>query len=319
VWSLVISSVLSRAINIALSWWYIKWLPHWGISKQAIRELVDFGGNFTLYNIIDFIGKSLDKLLIGKFMGAHDVGIYNRAYAVMLAPFTQIVWVGTSVLLPALSTIQEDKARVGNIIIRATSLITFIALPALFGLMVVADSFVRVLFGPQWLAAIPILQIFCLLGLSEILRNIIGTVIESQGTTSRLVRLGIIQSVMNIGGITAGIFLGSLEMVAFGVVLANYLVLFFYVRVLREIVGLAYTLLIKTVGGSLVCAIAMGLLVFLIKNSVLTQFSDLLQLMFSILIGLVIYSALAITIKPRGWFEFKSLATSGVSMWKVAQ
>ena len=316
VWSLVVSSLLGKVLNVTLSWWYIKWLPHFRFDKQALHELLSFGGNFTFFNIIEYIGKSMDRLLIGKFMGAHDVGVYNRAYAVMLAPFTQIVWTGASVLLPALASIQEDKARVGQIFLRAISLITFIALPALLGLIILAEPFVNVLFGPKWMAATPILQIFCLLGLSEIIRNMINLIIESQGATSRLVWLGSIQSVTNIIVIMMGISTKQLAMVALGVVVANYIVLFFYIRYLEEIVKLKFAEIVKAIRGGIGCALGMALIVFINMKTILINFGDLQKITISVLLGILIYGLLSIIFKPKGWLELKMLSSSGLSIYK---
>lgn len=307
VWSLVVSAVLSRAINIGISWWYIKWLPRWGFSQIALRELFGFSGNFTLYGVIDYLGKSLDRLLIGRFMGAHDVGIYNRAYAIMMAPFTQIVWVVASVLFPALSSIQEDKERVGRIFLRSISLVTFISMPALLGLIVVADPFVRVLFGAQWLEAIPILQIFCLLGLAEIIKNMIGAVIESQGDSAGLVRYSTAQSVLNMVAISLGVVTGSLPAIALSVVLANYIVLGMYLNGLRKLVGLHYRQVVNAIGGAMICALLMAMAVYLFNQALPDSTVDITRLSLCVVLGVTVYGLLALTVRPSGWLELKTM------------
>ena len=62
---------------------------------------------------------------------------------------------------PILTSIQEDRDRLVSLYQKLIAITMLASLPALVGFAAVADSFVRVFLGDEWLPAVPIIQILC--------------------------------------------------------------------------------------------------------------------------------------------------------------
>ena len=71
-----------------------------------------FGGGVTGFAFLNYWARQADDLLIGRFMGEAALGLYSRAYALMLLPLTQLVPVASRVMFPVLSSSQDDHAAV---------------------------------------------------------------------------------------------------------------------------------------------------------------------------------------------------------------
>ena len=57
-----------------------------------LAGLLSFGGWVLANNILNFLARNSDNLLIGAWLGAAAVGVYGLAYQFMLAPLMAITW-----------------------------------------------------------------------------------------------------------------------------------------------------------------------------------------------------------------------------------
>ena len=52
--------------------------------------MLRFGLNLTGFSFVNFFARNTDNLLIGKLFGAKPLGLYSKAYGLLLLPLTQI-------------------------------------------------------------------------------------------------------------------------------------------------------------------------------------------------------------------------------------
>ena len=114
-----------------------------------------FSGHLTGFNVLAYWARNADNLLLGRFAGTTELGLYNRAYMLMLLPLTQVGGVLGRVLLPLFSNMQDDHARLRQAMIRVAGTTSLLVFPVLLGLAAIAHNFVLVAFGPAWRGAIP--------------------------------------------------------------------------------------------------------------------------------------------------------------------
>lgn len=112
VWTLVAHSLLLALLTSALTWRVAAWRPRLSFSMAGMRSVLRFSANLFGFNMVNYWARNADNLLIGKFLGSTGLGIYNRAYALMLLPSRQLATVLGRVMFPALASIQEDHTRV---------------------------------------------------------------------------------------------------------------------------------------------------------------------------------------------------------------
>lgn len=257
VWSLVAQSLTYTAVFSSLTWRLSPWRPSRLFDAGAVRELLGFGGSLIAFNALNFSNRNLDNLLVGRFFGSTQLGVYARAYDLMLLPGSQVTSVLSRVMFPAMSEIQHDLAKVKRVYLRATGVIALFAFPMMTGLMAVAEPFVLVVFGEKWRAAVPIVRIFCLVGLVDSITATRTWIFNSQGRTDVQLKWGVYDFLIT----TAFFFLGlpwGVKGVAWGYVASVYLQLYPRWAVAGRLIGLGFGELSSNFARTFVCAAVMG-------------------------------------------------------------
>ena len=109
-WSLVIMQIGVAASQMTLVMIMSHWSPRAPGRPFFPRELVRFGGNITAFNFLNYFVRNGDNLLIGAVYGSAQLGIYTRAYSLLLQPLTQIMAPLAKVVVPTLSKVGADDA-----------------------------------------------------------------------------------------------------------------------------------------------------------------------------------------------------------------
>ncbi|MCJ2541341.1 lipopolysaccharide biosynthesis protein [Synechococcus bigranulatus str. 'Rupite'] len=183
VWSLVGRIVITSLLGTALLWYISSWRPTWKFRWVDVREMSGFSNDVLGGNLLGYVGRNADNLLIGRFLGAIELGFYSMAYNLMTAPLDRIAQVLAGVLFPALSRQQENLSKVKQSWFRASQLVVAVVIPLVVGLILLAPELVQVFYGEKWLPAVPILQILAVRALVVSLKALDGTVLMAIGQT----------------------------------------------------------------------------------------------------------------------------------------
>ena len=141
-------------------------------------------------------------------LGAAPLGLYSRAYNLLMLPVRQLSAPAGSVAIPAFSRIQNQPERFARFYLRTVSLIMWIAAP-LFGLLFVAATPVIVLLlGNQWRGAAPVFQILVISALGQLFLESIIWLFVSQGHSERLLKVVLCISPFLIGSFVVGLPFG---------------------------------------------------------------------------------------------------------------
>lgn len=205
VWTIVGAAVWTTAGQSFVPLLAGPWKPGWSASFSKLRPLLSIGLGLLGFSVLNYWARNFDNLIIGRKLGETELGIYSRGYSLMLLPIGQIGATLGGTLLPALSRMHEDKERSARVFLRILRLMAFAAFPTMLGLCVVADPFVRALYGAKWVALIPVLRVLAIVGALQALTNPTGWLYIAQGRTDRLFRWG----VMSIPSIVAALYIGS--------------------------------------------------------------------------------------------------------------
>src|SRR5690625_2704445 len=122
-WSLVIAHlsqsfvqtlmlVLSERHNMRLQ---LQW--------DSAKELLFFGGGFTVARISNQVALQADNLVVGRWLGANALGLYSRAYQLMVMPTNLFGQVIDKVLFPAMAQIQSEKDKLTSSFRLGTSIV----------------------------------------------------------------------------------------------------------------------------------------------------------------------------------------------------
>lgn len=292
VWSLVAQNLLSSLTVTALNWSMAGLRPQVVFRLEALREMWGYTVNLFGFTFVNYWARNADSLLIGRIFGAVTLGIYSRAYALMLLPITQIISVIASVMFPALSSIQHDTERVKRVYLKAVALMAFASFPIMIGLLVTAEPFILSLYGEKWIGVIPILRILCVAGLVQTLLNPTGWLYTSQGRTDWLFRWGVIAGGALVMSIVVGILLGSVQTVSLCYAVVNVLLLYPGIAVPGRLVGMRFGDVVQSIAGSAMASVVMGLLVAGADTVLPGDWPSWQRLLILVAIGVLVYPAL---------------------------
>jgi PST family polysaccharide transporter len=307
VWSLASQMIITTFVGVILFWFLTDWRPRFQFDKNAVKELLGFSSNLLGFNVFNYWARNIDNLLIGKFVSSTGLGIYSRAYGLMLMPLSQISATLGRVLFPSLSKTQDDKVLTKRIYLKTIGAIALLTLPMMTGLVVVADSFVLALLGPRWVAVVPVLRILCLVGMMQSLGTTVGWVYSSQGRTDLMFRWGMVAGTIGIISFIIGIWIGSVSAVAYCYAIANILLLYHNFAIPGKLINMTFSEVLRCVIGKLGCALLMSAGVYLLAINLPSEWPHWLRLMVLVPFGMIFYVGLIHFLKLRAYLEIREL------------
>ncbi|MDP4195855.1 MAG: MOP flippase family protein [Bacteroidota bacterium] len=289
VWCLIIQSLLSQLLRSIIILFLSPWKPSLSFSRNSIKELFAYSTHLTGYNIINYWARKADDLLVGKYMGTMSLGVYSRAYNLMLMPITQVISLVSNVMFPALSTIQNDKQKVKQVYINVVQVLSFVTFPLMIGLIVLAEPFVLVFFGQKWIEVVPIIQILSFVGVTQTLGNPTGWIYTSQGRTDWMFYWGLFGSGSIVVAIVIGVALGSIYTVSIAYLVINIILTYPVIAIPGKLINLKFIEVFKKVIGILISSLLMALVIWILKGLLPQWISTLLKFILSFLIGTISY------------------------------
>lgn len=225
VWSLVIRFGLMDLMDSILLWLLNRWVPRTGFSKASFKKLFGFGSKILAAAILDKFYTHVYKLLIGKFFSAATLGFYTQA-----GNFTNMV-INTlfrtihNVTYPVLAKLQDDTEKLKAGYRKILKLSSFVIIPALVILGVLAEPVLLALVGEKWLPSAPMLQLLCLSGLTYHFSSINLNMLLVLGRSDLGLKLEVIKKVNITIAIITGLQFGIYGLII-GEVITSYVNLF---------------------------------------------------------------------------------------------
>jgi O-antigen/teichoic acid export membrane protein len=320
VWSLAWQTLISTTLTVILMWHISNWRPSTIFDKSAIKDLFHYSSNLLGFGVFNYWVRNGDDLLIGKFIGSAGLGIYARAYNIMLMPLTHISATVGQVMFSSLSKLQEDKERVKHVYLRSISIIALITFPMMIGLLVVADSFVLALLGQKWAAVIPLLQIFCLLGLAQSIGTTVGWIYNSQGRTDWQFRWGMVAGSLLILSIVIGIIIGTVISVAGCYAIMSGIILTYHnFAIPGKLINMTFRDVVRSVSGIFGCAVLMSGCVYLLGMFLPSEWPHWARLLALVPSGIALYFALIHSFKLKAYLDVKKLVREQLAIHSIGK
>lgn len=162
VWALVGAELVKTTLKSA---WLLRATPEArrpGFDGRAFRELLGFGAGYSANNVSIYLAAQGDAFVVARFLGAASLGLYGRAYELMLVPAQALGMVLEKVLFPTMARVQDDPDKLRSAYRRSTALVATLVLPMAVITAVLAPEIIRLLLGPGWGGAVPVLQVLAI-------------------------------------------------------------------------------------------------------------------------------------------------------------
>jgi O-antigen/teichoic acid export membrane protein len=161
-WALVAGIVAGRLLGTVLSYLLHPYRPRW--QRQGWGELRGYSIAMFLHSAAQLVRQRLPDVAVGHVFGLRWAGLNTVAAEVAALPSTELAAPLNRVLLPVLGRLQAGEADLKRALLASLSALASTALPAAIGLALLAPDLIRLLLGPQWTEAGPLLQAMALAG-----------------------------------------------------------------------------------------------------------------------------------------------------------
>lgn len=170
VWSLVGGQLVGIALAVSLSVLLSGWRPGLRFRSATARKLLGYGWKMSAVQLLSGVILNLDYVLVGRFLGSSELGVYTLAFKLPDMAIVAMAYAFSNLLLPAYARVGDDPAKFRVSFLHALHYLTLTLGPVAAGLAVLAPLLVPWLFGDQWAAAIPVLQ---LLAIASFFRGVV--------------------------------------------------------------------------------------------------------------------------------------------------
>jgi O-antigen/teichoic acid export membrane protein len=150
VWALVGANLAQLAVRTMMMYIATRHSVRPSMNLRASRDLLSFGFGHSMAQIGTLLSQQGDNLVVGRWLGPAALGVYGRAYQLMVMPASAFGRTVNRVLFPVMSQVQDERDRLANGYERALAVVAFVALPLSAFLWVVAPEFIAVVLGPAW-------------------------------------------------------------------------------------------------------------------------------------------------------------------------
>jgi len=132
-----------------------------GLSLAEWRLVVPFGVNRTVSDIVSELGQQSANLVVGKMLGLAYAGFYSRGYSVVNIFREKVVSAIGAVAFPAFALEHRERNAAPELYLRSLVYLTGISWPFFAFSAFMAFPIIRILFGSQWDAAVPLMRWLC--------------------------------------------------------------------------------------------------------------------------------------------------------------
>ena len=183
-----------------------------------------FGRYVGLANLANYANGSADGLVVGRTLGATQLGFFTVGKRLATMPVGVIGNILGRGVYAALARVQGDRDSFRRVWLENVQRVALLSVPTTIGLVVVADPLVETLFGDGWQPAVPVLQILALRGLVRTFSATSGEVFQALGRPQLRVAGEIAHLVVLVPALIVGAHLAGIKGAAEALVLVELVV-----------------------------------------------------------------------------------------------
>lgn len=171
VWSLVSGTLVQGVVACVVAHGVTRHPVRPLLAQGELRDLLGFGFGVTLNRAVVYLSYNGDNFVVGRWLGSYALGLYSRAFQLMMLPLSHLGSITVGVLFAAYSRLQTDRTRAASAYLRGIQLGSLLVAPVMAGMVAAGPHLVVGLYGTRWIGATVAMQVLCGVGL---LRTVYG-------------------------------------------------------------------------------------------------------------------------------------------------
>ena len=192
IWAIVCAKIFVAPLRAYIFLTSYSWKLSSKFTIHKWSSMFNFSRNILGVELLETLRENLDYLLIGRFIGIKELGVYYFAFNAGLGISLSITNAVKSAILPHLCSLRENLAQLKQQYVKSLIVIALIIIPLVLLQSSLAPLYVPIVFGNQWIEAIPILIIICLSAIPRPFAQAASQLLVTLGKPDLDLRWGII-------------------------------------------------------------------------------------------------------------------------------
>ncbi len=297
VWALVWSQLTGGIVGVLTRWYFIAWRPKWMFSWGVLKGLFSFGWKMAVSALIDTAYINLYGLLIGRFYTRAELAFVNKGRNIPELVMSSVNGTLLHVTFPALVQIQDRRDVLREAMRKMIRVSTFCVFPLMTGCACCAESLIFLLFGEQWMPAVPYVRIACFSFALWPFHTINLQAIKALGRSDLFLGLEIVKKVVGLITLFSSVHFGVWWMMAVSAFVLGPLGVIINAWPNRKLLGYSVVMQCRDVFATTLLCCLMGLV---LTPTVCLTIPAWLKLLIQIPLGVIVFvgSAIAFKLQP---------------------
>lgn len=263
-WALVGQQLTAAVVSVLTLWWVLDWRPKLRFSRRRFAELYGFSVKVVAADVLGFLSRNTDNLLIGALLGTVPLGLYAVGYRILETTQQLLISITRKVTFPALSALQADSARMERAYFRISRASSALIIPGYIAMAMIAPELTVVLFGARWAESGHVASILFLSGPVLSIQAFSGPLLYAAGHPGIFLRFQFISTVTNVVGFIIAVPFG-IAAVAVAFTVRAYLLVPLNLYWSHQYAGIPVGAFLRQLRGTAVATSVMAAAVLLVK------------------------------------------------------
>ncbi|MBS0386446.1 MAG: lipopolysaccharide biosynthesis protein [Proteobacteria bacterium] len=188
-WALVWQQLTQRIVKGLVINFAARFRPRLVLRPSLLGEHLRFAVDTVGWSIMTFVGRQADTLIVGKFLGAATLGLYNVAIRVMQLPVSIFGGSLNSVLYPRMARLHGDPAALRQMVLTVSLAQAAFVFPPIAAIAAAGKAFFLVLLSDRWHGVGDIFTLLAVAGAVQTVVGLNGSLLQAIGQTGARLRL----------------------------------------------------------------------------------------------------------------------------------
>lgn len=194
-WALVAQSIALGLVRSVILWTTSSWRPSAVCSLKILKSFARVGAGVAVSSFLNTLFQNIYGFFIGTKRGMVSLGYYTQADKWSKMGIMSLSQVLTSSFLPLLSRYQDDATEFAAVTAKTNRFTSYILLPAMGMLAVMAEPIFHALFGTKWDDSIVLFQMLLLRGVFTVFSSLYNNYIIALGKSKLMIYTEILRDV----------------------------------------------------------------------------------------------------------------------------
>lgn len=268
VWSLVWGQLAGAVSEAFLYWVRKRWWPQFIMDWTVVRSLWGFGFQMFLVDVLGMIHKNVDYLIVGRLLGAEQLGLYTMGFRLPELVIINICYIFGQTLFPAYAKLQGNLSELRAGYLRSVEYLCLFTMPAGILMFLIAPEFVLFFYGAKWFDTIAVVQALSIYAVIYSLSFNAGDIYKAMGKPVILNVMGIVKLAVTVPALLYAAQYGIFY-VALAQVFTTIILTIVRLVVACRIIGMGWQDLIHAYRPAAIASLVMMVVMYFVRQQIL--------------------------------------------------